>query len=79
MIEKESGLTVRDLKKLIQSTPEIDNDGREAMVYVATGNLMADVITLGKTDEEGDIALVPGLWHEVMTSEETLDLFLEED
>ncbi len=79
MIEKESGLTVRDLKKLIQSTPEIDNDGREAMVYVATGNLMADVITLGKTDEEGDITLVPGLWHEVMTSEETLDLFLEED
>ena len=78
MIEKENGLTVRDLKKLIQTVPEIDNDGNEAMIYVATGNEMADVITLGKTDEDGDIMLVPGFWHNVMDELETLGGFLED-
>jgi hypothetical protein len=78
MIEKENGLTVRDLKKLIQTVPEIDNDGNEAMVYVATGNEMADVVTLGKTDEDGDIMLVPGFWHDVMDGLETLGVFLND-
>jgi hypothetical protein len=78
-IIKEEGFTVRELKELLASVPDVNGEGEENMVYVTTGNLMADVITLGKADEADDIMLIPGFWHEVMTSEETLDVFLEED
>jgi len=78
-IIKEEGFTVRELKGLLASVPEVNGEGGENMVYVTTGNLMADVITLGKADSADDIMLIPGFWHEVMTSEETLDVFLEED
>ena len=78
-IIKEEGFTVRELKELLASVPDVNGEGEENMVYVTTGNLMADVITLGKADSADDIMLIPGFWHEVMTSEDTLDVFLEED
>jgi len=78
-IIKEEGFTVRELKDLLGAVPDVDGEGNETMVYIATGNLMADVITLGKADENDDIMLIPGFWHETMNVQETLDVFLEED
>ena len=78
-IIKEEGFTVRELKELLASVPDVDGEGNESMVYVATGNQMADVITLGRADEEDDIMLIPGFWHGVMDELETLDDFIADD
>jgi hypothetical protein len=49
------------------------------MVYVVTGNEMADVITLGKADSQDDVLLVPEFWANVMEDLETLDDFIADD
>jgi hypothetical protein len=78
-IIKEEGFTVRELRDLLSKVPDVDGEGNETMVYVVTGNEMADVITLGKADNEDDILLVPGFWAEVMENLETLDDFIADD
>ena len=75
-IIKEEGFTVRELRELLASVPDVDGEGNESMVYVVTGNEMADVVTIGKADSQDDILLVPGLWAEVMEELETLDDFI---
>ena len=64
---------------LISKVPDVDGEGNETMVYVATANLMSDIITIGKADNEDDILLVPGFWAEVMENLETLDDFIADD
>ncbi len=76
---KEDGFTVRELKQLLASVPDVDGEGNETMVYVVTGNEMADVITIGKADNQDDILLVPGFWTDVMEDLETLDDFIADD
>ena len=78
-IIKEDGFTVRELRELLASVPDVDGEGNETMVYVATANLMSDIITIGKADNEDDILLVPGFWAEVMENLETLDDFIADD
>jgi len=78
-IKQEEGFTVRQLKQLLASVPDVDGEGNESMVYVVTGNQMADVITLGKADDQDDILLVPGFWTDVMEELETLDNFIADD
>ena len=78
-IKQEEGFTVRQLKQLLASVPDVDGEGNESMVYVVTGNQMADVITLGKADDQDDILLVPGFWADVMEDLETLDDFIADD
>jgi hypothetical protein len=78
-IIEEDGFTVRQLKQLLSSVPDVDGEGNETMVYVVTGNAMADVITLGKADNQDDILLVPGFWADVMEDLETLDDFIADD
>ena len=78
-IKQEQGFTVRQLKQLLASVPDVDGEGNESMVYVVTGNQMADVVTLGKADDQHDILLVPGFWTDVMEDLETLDDFIADD
>ena len=78
-IIKEDGFTVRELKQLLASVPDVDGEGNESMVYVVTGNEMADNITIGKADSQDDILLVPGFWADVMEDLETLDDFIADD
>jgi hypothetical protein len=78
-IIEEDGFTVRQLKQLLSSVPDVDGEGNETMAYVVTGNQMADVITLGKADSQDDILLVPGFWTDVMEDLETLDDFIADD
>jgi len=78
-IKQEQGFTVRQLKQLLASVPDVDGEGNESMVYVVTGNQMADVVTLGKADDQDDILLVPGFWTDVMEDLETLDDFIADD
>ena len=78
-IIKEEGFTVRELRELLASVPDVDGEGNETMVYVVTGNEMADVITLGKADSQDDVLLVPGFWANVMEDLETLDDFIADD
>ena len=78
-IIEEDGFTVRQLKQLLSSVPDVDGEGNESMVYVVTGNEMADVVTIGKADSEDDILLVPGFWADVMDGLETLDDFIADD
>jgi hypothetical protein len=78
-IIKEEGFTVRELRDLLSKVPDVDGEGNETMVYVATGNSMADVITIGKADSEDDILLVPSFWADVMEDLETLDDFIADD
>ena len=75
-IIKEEGFTVRELRELLASVPDVDGEGNETMVYVITGNEMADVVTIGKADSQDDILLVPGFWADVMEELETLDDFI---
>ena len=78
-IIKEEGFTVRELRELLASVPDVDGEGNESMVYVITGNEMADVVTIGKADSQDDILLVPGFWADVMEDLETLDDFIADD
>ena len=78
-IIKEEGFTVRELRELLSSVPDVDGEGNETMVYVITGNEMADVVTIGKADSQDDILLVPGFWADVMEELETLDDFIADD
>jgi len=68
-IKKEEGFTVRELRELLASVPDVDGEGNE----------MADVITLGKADSQDDVLLVPEFWANVMEDLETLDDFIADD
>ena len=57
-IIKEEGFTVRELRELLASVPDVDGEGNESMVYVITGNEMADVVTIGKADSQDDLSLI---------------------
>ena len=78
-IKKEEGFTVRELRDLLSKVPDVDGEGNETMVYVATANLMSDIITIGKADSQDDVLLVPGFWVNVMENLETLDDFIADD
>ena len=78
-IINEEGFTVRELRELLASVPDVDGEGNESMVYVVTGNEMADVVTIGKADSQDDVLLVPGFWADVMEELETLDDFIADD
>ena len=74
---KEEGFSVRELRSFLSTIPDVDGDGNENKVYIACGNLQADVLTLCVADEDDDAMLIPGFWHDTMAGLETLDDFLD--
>ena len=58
--------TVRELRKLISTIPEVDSDGVEARVFIACGNLQTSPLKSATLDEDGDLVLIPEFWQEVM-------------
>jgi hypothetical protein len=76
---KEEGFTVRELRELLSTVPDVDGEGNPTMVYIVTGNEMADIVTLGKADSQDDILLVPEFWRNVMDCLDTLDDFIADD
>jgi hypothetical protein len=75
-IDNPEGLTVRQLREAICKIPEIDNDGNEAKVFAACGNLQTSPIKIATLDEDGDLLLVPEFWQEVMESVESWEDFV---
>jgi len=75
-IDNPEGLTVRQLREAICKIPEIDNDGNEAKVFAACGNLQTSPIKIATLDEDGDLLLVPEFWQEVMESVESWEEFI---
>lgn len=75
-IDNPEGLTVRQLRKAICKIPEVDNDGNEAKVFAACGNLQTSPIKIATLDEDGDLLLVPEFWQEVMESVESWEEFI---
>ena len=77
-LDNADGLSVRELRKVIGRIPEIDEDGNEAKIYVACGNLQTSALKIATLDEDGDLLLVPDFWQEVMEGCETWDDFMAE-
>ena len=78
-IVNEEGFTVKELRDFLSTIPDVDGEGNEHKVFIACGNLQADVLTLCSTDEDEDAMLVPGFWHDTMAGLETLEEFLGDD
>ena len=77
-IDNPEGVTVRQLRKAISRIPEVDNDGNEAKVFAACGNLQTSPIKIATLDEDGDLLLVPEFWQEVMESVESWEDFVSD-
>ena len=58
--------TVRELRKLLSTIPEVNNDGSEVLVFAACGNLQSSPIKSATLDEDGDLVLIPEFWQDVM-------------
>lgn len=59
-------MLVRELRKFLSRTPDVDDDGNEMNVYIACGNLHSSKMVAAFADEDGDIILVPEFWKETM-------------
>lgn len=75
LIDREDGMTVRDLRKLLSKLIEIDENGNEPKIYVACGNLQLSPLKIAALDEDGDLVLVPDFWQAVMEDLETWEEF----
>lgn len=73
----QSVCTVRELRKLISTIPEVNNDGSEVQVFVACGNLQTSPLKSATLDEDGDLLLVPEFWQEVMEDLGSWEDFIE--
>lgn len=76
LIDREEGMTVRDLRKLLSKLIEIDEEGNEPKIYVACGNLHSSPLKIAALDEDGDIMLIPDFWQAVMEDVESWDVFI---
>lgn len=76
LIDREDGMTVRDLRKLLSKLIEIDEDGNEPRIYVACGNLHTSPLKIAALDEDGDIVLIPDFWQAVMDDVNSWDDFI---
>ncbi len=76
LVDNAEGMTVRQLRKALSRIPEVDNDGNEAKVFAACGNLQTSPIKIATLDEDGDLLLVPEFWQEVMESVESWEDFV---
>lgn len=77
LIDREEGMTVRDLRKLLSKLIEIDEDGNEPRIFVACGNLQTSPLKIATLDEDGDIVLIPDFWQAVMEDLESWEDFIE--
>lgn len=59
-------MLVRDLRKFLSRTLDVDDDGNEMNVYIACGNLHSSKMATAFVDEDGDLILVPEFWKETM-------------
>ena len=65
-LDNADGVSIRELRKVIGRIPEIDEDGNEAKIYVACGNLQTSALKIATLDEDGDLLLIPDFWQAVM-------------
>jgi hypothetical protein len=61
-----AGITVRNLRKIIGTIPEVDNEGNETRIFIACGNLHTSPLKIATLDEDGDLLLIPEFWQAVM-------------
>jgi hypothetical protein len=54
----ENGVTLRDLRNAMQGMIDIDENGTDAMLYAAVGNLHVSAVTAIAKDEDGDLILI---------------------
>jgi hypothetical protein len=73
----QSVCTVRELRKLISTVPEINEDGSEVRVFMACGNLQTSPLESATLDEDGDLLLVPEFWQAVMQDLGSWEDFIE--
>jgi hypothetical protein len=59
-------MLVRDLRKFLSHTLDVDDDGNEMEVYICCGNLHSSKMATAFVDEDGDLVLVPEFWKETM-------------
>ncbi len=76
LIDREDGMTVRDLRKLLSKLIEIDEDGNEPRIYVTCGNLHTSPLKIAALDEDGDIVFIPDFWQAVMENVESWNDFI---
>lgn len=62
----ENGVTLRDLRNAMQGVIDIDEDGTEAMLYAAVGNLHVSAVTAVAKDEDGDLILISAAAEDLM-------------
>lgn len=56
-VENLDGFSVRQLRELVSSIPDVDDDGNEVTVYLTAGNLYASPLTNAHLDGAGDLVL----------------------
>lgn len=56
--DHDDAVSIRHLRNALRSIVEVDEDGTEARVYVAVGNLHISAVTAFAKDEEGDLILI---------------------
>ena len=74
----ENGVTMRDLRNAMQNTIDIDEDGAEAMLYAAVGNLHVSAVTAIAKDEDGDLILISGAAEDLMKDLGSWDNFIRD-
>lgn len=70
--------TIRHLRNALRSIVDIDEDGNEARIYVAVGNLHVSAVTAIGRDEDGDLILISDHARAIMEDLDSWDQFISD-
>lgn len=73
------GLGSRAIRNALKRVIDIDEDGNEACLFAAVGNLHLSQIVAIARDADGDLVLITDFAQEIMENLGTLDEFMRED
>lgn len=74
----ENGATLRDLRNAMQGMIDIDENGTDAMLYAAVGNLHISAVTAIAKDEDGDLILISAAAEDLMKDLGSWDDFIRD-
>ena len=74
----ENGVTLRDLRNAMQGMIDIDENGTDAMLYAAVGNLHVSAVTTIAKDEDGDLILISAAAENLMKDLGSWDDFIRD-
>jgi hypothetical protein len=74
----ENGVTLRDLRNAMQGMIDIDENGTDAMLYAAVGNLHVSAVTTIAKDEDGDLILISAAAEDLMKDLGSWDDFIRD-